>query len=353
VTTERRTLFWIGLGLGLFALLWLLRSILLPFVVGMAIGYFLDPIVARLERLGMPRAAAAGALIAGSFALGALALVLVVPVVVDQATALAERLPDLLAWARDAVLPLVTSVGARFGMGTVPALGEPSAELVQRATSLVTGLAARLLSGGLAIVNVVALLAITPLVAFYLLRDWPKVMAEIDSWLPRQYAETIREQARRIDAVLAGFARGSAVVCLVLGSFYAIALTVAGLDFGLVIGLVAGAVSFVPYLGATFGLGSSVGVALYQFWPDWIRVAIVAAIFFTGQILQDYVLVPRLVGDQVGLHPLWVMFGVLAGGVLFGFAGVLLALPVCAVIGVLVRFAIGRYRESAVYLGDH
>lgn len=349
---ERRTVFLLGLATALLVLLWLLRSILLPFVVGMAIGYFLDPLVGRVERHGVPRAIAAGGLIVGSFALGVLALVLIMPVVVEQTTALAQRIPDLIAWARDLLLPLVNRAAARFGFRPSQSFAQPSVEIVQRVTTLASGLAAGLLSGGLAFVNLLALLAITPLVAFYLLRDWPKVIGEIDSWMPREHIDTIREQARKIDVVLAGFARGSAIVCLFLAAFYAVALSLVGLDFGLVIGLAAGAVSFVPYLGAAFGLTTSVGVAIYQFWPDWLRIAIVAAVFFAGQILQDYVLVPRLVGDQVGLHPLWVMFGVLAGGVLFGFVGVLLAVPACAVIGVLVRFAIGRYRESRVYLGE-
>jgi predicted PurR-regulated permease PerM len=225
-----------------------------------------------------------------------------------------------------------------------------TAELFQRAAGLGTALIARLVEQGLALVNVLSLLALTPLVAFYLLRDWPRVVADVDDWLPRRHAPVIREQARKIDAVLAGFARGAATVCIAQAIFYAVALTLAGLDFGLVIGLTAGAISFVPYLGALVGLVSSVGVAIYQFWPAWPRIALVAGIFFTGQILQDYVLAPRLIGTQIGLHPLWVIFAVLAGGVLFGFVGVLLAVPACAVIAVLVRFAIARYKESALYV---
>jgi predicted PurR-regulated permease PerM len=209
----------------------------------------------------------------------------------------------------------------------------------------------RVLERSMALFNIVALLSITPLVAFYLLRDWPKVVATVDGWLPRRHAETIRAQAREVDRVLAGFARGSATVCLVLAGFYGVSLSLVGLDFGLTIGLVAGAVSFIPYIGTIFGLVSSVGVALFQFWPEWVRVLVVLAIFFSGQLLSDYVLTPRLVGEQVGLHPLWVIFGLFAGGALFGFVGLLIAVPVCAVIGVLARFAVGRYKESPLYLG--
>jgi len=195
------------------------------------------------------------------------------------------------------------------------------------------------------------LLAITPLVAFYLLRDWPKLVAEIDAWLPRQHADTIRAQARAIDVVLAGFARGTAIVCATLALYYATALTILGVESGLVIGLIAGAVSFVPYLGTLGGAAAAVGVAAYQFWPHWGRIVAVFGVFALGQFLNDYVLTPKLVGDKVGLHPLWVLFALFSGGALLGFAGVVIAVPAAAVIGVLARFAIARYRESPLYGG--
>ena len=351
-TVQRSNVFWLSVLLGFGVLLWLLSSILLPFVLGMAIAYFVDPLVDRLERRGISRALASSGIIVGFFLVGGLFLLFLVPALVSQVSGLIQRLPDLVAWARDSVIPLVNGLLPRLGLSRVPSLADTSAELMQRVASVLAGFASGLLTQGLAVVNVFVLLAITPLAAFYLLRDWPKVVAEIDGWLPVEHAETIRTQVRKVDGVLAGFARGSATVCLVQGAFYAIALTLVGLDFGLVIGLTAGAISFVPYLGAGFGFFASVGVALYQFWPDWTRVAVVAGVFFAGQGLQDYVLVPRLVGDQVGLHPLWVIFGVLAGGSLFGFVGMLLAVPACAVIGVLVRFAISQYKESPFYLGD-
>jgi predicted PurR-regulated permease PerM len=348
--TQRRALFWVAFLAVFGLLLWLLSPILLPFVLGMAVGYFLDPFVNRLERMGVSRAVAAGALLVVFFAIVTLVIVLVAPIVVEQATALAQRLPDLAGWVRDSVLPTIDRLARRLGLRTP--LAQPSMEIVQRFAGVLSGFAGGLLSGGLALVNVIALLAITPVVAFYLLRDWPKIIADVDGWLPREYRDTIHEQARRIDAVLAGFARGAALSCLALAAFYAIALSIAGLDFGVLIGIVAGLLSFVPYVGTIVGFTSSVGVALFQFWPDWVWVAVVAAIFVVGQVLQDYVLAPRLIGPQVGLHPLWLIFAVLAGGALFGFLGVLLAVPACAVIGVLVRFAIARYKESPLYRGD-
>ena len=352
MSVQLRTLFWLGLLAGIAAFLWLFSPILLPFVLGLAFAYFVDPLVARLERLGIRRTAASAGIVLGGFAVIVAALLLLVPLLLDQISALAARLPDLVAWAHQGLAPVATRLLERVGAPPDLLPSAPTAEMLQRAASVGSQVLASLLSKGLAVVSLVWLLALTPLVAFYLLRDWPKVVDEVDGWLPRAHAPLIREQLRRIDAVLAGFARGSATVCLFQAAFYAVTLTLAGLDFGLIIGLSAGAISFVPYLGALFGVTTATAVAAYQFWPHWLRVALVPAIFLAGQSIQDYVLTPRLIGHQVGLHPLWVIFGVLAGGRLFGFVGVLLAVPACAVIGVLVRFAVAQYKESDLYVED-
>jgi predicted PurR-regulated permease PerM len=351
VRARQETAFWLGVLGSLGLLLWLLSSVLLPFVVGMAIGYFLDPVVERLTGWGLSRAAAAGLLISASFTVGALALLLVLPPLIEQTLAVAQRLPDLMTAVHEWLRPFLTRTLAGMGTTSGGELAQAWNAFVQRTVSSTAGLFAEVVSQGLALLNVVSLLAVTPLVAFYLLRDWPRIIAEIESWLPQAHAAAIREQARAIDTVLAGFARGAAIVCGVLSVFYAAALSVVGLDFGLVIGFSAGALSFVPYLGFIIGLVSSVGVALYQFWPHWVRVIVVLGIFLAGQVLGDYILTPRLVGERTGLHPLWVIFGVFAGGALFGFVGMLLSVPACAAIGVLARFALARYKESALYLG--
>jgi predicted PurR-regulated permease PerM len=341
--SRREAAFWAAVLAGSLLFLWLFEAILLPFVVGMAIGYFLDPVVERLTRHGISRAVSAGAMIVGAFAIGVTALILLLPVVIQQLTALVQDLPSLLATARERIAALIAPLSGSFA----PPLDEVATQAVEQGSRVVLGV----IGQSLALVNVASLLAITPLVSFYLLRDWPRIVAEIDGWLPRAHAETIRQQARAIDDVLAGFARGAAIVCTLLAMFYAGALTLAGLDFGLVIGLVAGGLSFVPYLGFVVGLLSSVGMAAYQFWPEWIRIAIVLAIFFVGQWGSDYFLTPRLVGKRANVHPLWILFSVFAGGAVFGFVGVLLAVPACAAIGVLVRFAIARYKSSQIYLG--
>lgn len=350
MTGERRMFFWIGL-LAFFVLaLWLLKSILLPFVLGMAIAYFLDPLADRVTRLGLPRGLAAALIIVSFFAVAIVLLLLLLPTVVAQVTALAQAIPQYFASTVELVRPYIQRILRQ--MNTTPTdLSQPLA-FAQSAAGFAGGILNATLERGVALLNSLALLALTPLVAFYLLRDWDKMVDVVDSWLPLDQADAIREQLREIDAVLAGFARGTATVCLFLGAFYAIALSVVGLNFGLTIGLTAGIVSFIPYFGAFFGFVASVGVALFQFWPDWLLIALVGGIFFAGQLLNDYLLVPRLVGDRVGLHPLWVMFGLFAGGVLFGFVGLLIAVPLCAIAGVLTRFAVARYKESPLYLGQ-
>ena len=348
---RRDLAFWAVILGGLLVLLWLLSDVLLPFVLGMAIAYVVDPIVVRLGRRGLSRGAAAGILIAASFLAGIGTLLVVGPIVVEQAGRFVDRLPELLSSLYRAVVPLAERLLERLGggpRGEVPAI---LAEAGRRLEGMVATWVAALFGQSLALVNLVGLLSVTPLVAFYLLRDWPKIVATIDGWLPRGYAPIIRAQAQEADRVLAGFARGAALVCALLGVFYALALTLVGLDFGLLIGLVAGALSFVPFLGTFVGFGSAVGMAIIQFWPDWQRVAVVAAIFLGGNFVADYVVTPRLVGDRIGVHPLWVLFGVFAGGALFGFVGVLIAVPACALIGVVARFAIAQYQASTYYRG--
>jgi len=340
--------FWLGLLAALAIALWLVRSILLPFVLGMAVGYLLHPLVDRLERRGISRAAAAGVMVATTYGLAVFGILLLAPLLARQIINLVTNLPAFAHTAYERLSPPLHRLLATSGTSHVADLATTAA---QRATEFLGSIASGLIGHGLALINLALLLAITPLVAFYLLRDWPKLLAEVDSWLPHEHVDTIRAQARAIDAVLAGFARGTAIVCATLAVYYAIALTVVGLESGLVIGLTAGAVSFVPYLGTLGGASAAVGVAAFQFWPDWRPVALVLGIFAVGQLLNDYVLTPNLVGGKVRLHPLWVLFALLAGGVLLGFVGVVIAVPVSAVIGVLARFAIARYKESAIYRG--
>lgn len=351
MTVQRQAKLWLLMLAGSLFLLWLLSPILLPFVLGMAIAYFLDPVMARLAGVGMSRSIAAGVIIVGFSILVTLVFILLTPTVIEQIVGLVARLPEYFSALFDLGRSLWERALSVLDPEEVNQLKAPLATAVQRGAELLGSFINGVFDRSLKIVNVITLLSVTPLVAYYLLRDWPKVVDTVDSWLPLQHAPVVRTQASAIDNVLAGYVRGVATVCLTLGAFYGLALTAVGLNFGLTIGLVAGAISFIPYVGTFVGLVASVGVAALQFWPDWVMITVVFGVFIAGQILNDYLLTPRLVGDRIGLHPLWVIFALFAGGALFGFVGILLAMPVAAAIGVLARFAIGRYKDSELYLG--
>jgi len=350
VNGRGRAAIWL-IGLGLFGLaLYVLRGVLLPFVAGMAVAYLLDPVADRLERWGLSRTLATATITALFVVVAVGALVVVLPLIQQQLIDFIARLPAYADAVREAVAPMIASLRDRLAPEDVARLNAAFSGLAQRIMGWGLAAVGGVWQSGLAIVNLLSLLFITPIVTFYLLRDWDRIVAHVDSLLPRAHAETIREQFRRIDETLAGFVRGQGLVCLLLGVAYATALTLAGLDFGLIVGLGTGLISFVPYFGAIIGLVVSVGVALIQF-DDMLRVGVVVAIFVAGQILEGNLLTPKLVGERVGLHPVWVIFGALAGGSLFGFLGVLLAVPVTAVIGVLARFATERYMASPLYQG--
>jgi predicted PurR-regulated permease PerM len=348
MTAARQVRFWL-LGFVLFLVaLYLLSAILLPFVAAMAVAYFLDPIVDRVEKAGLSRTLATTVVTAAFAILVIVALLLLVPLLHGQIVDLAEKLPGYLDALRARVLPLLQEIERRVpseGIGQArEALSGQAGSILGWIGQAVGGV----VIGGLALVNVLSLIIITPIVAFYLLRDWDQMVERIDAWLPRGQAAVIREQARLIDRTLAGWVRGQATVCLLLGAFYGIALSIVGLDFGLAVGLMAGLLSFVPFVGTITGFVAGLGIAFAQF-SDWGPIVAVLAVFVVGQMIEGNFLTPKLVGDRVGLHPVWVMFALLAGGALFGFLGVLLALPVAAVIGVLVRFALSRYLASRYY----
>ena len=329
--------------------LWLLHEILLPFVAGMAVAYLLDPVVTRLQRLGVSRLLAA-LLIVGLFVVGfVILIILFVPIMGAQLTAFIENLPNyigrLQALVTDPSRPWLRQVvGEGFREGDI-------GDLVKQGAGWLATFLRSLWSGGQALISIFSLLIVTPVVAFYLLYDWDRMLETIDSWVPRPHRATVHELAHEIDRALAGFVRGQTAVCLILGSFYAVGLSLTGLNFGLLIGLVSGLITFIPYVGSMTGLVLAVGVAIAQFWPAWTPILVVAGIFFVGQFLEGYVLAPKLVGESVGLHPVWLMFALFAFGYLFGFVGLLLAVPLAAAIGVLARFALRRYRESPLYTG--
>jgi len=275
---------------------------------------------------------------------------LLVPLLTEQIVSLARLVPDLVESLRTTVEPFLKELKADIPPEALDKVRENISGIAKNGAKVFTGLLGNLWSGSLAFFNVLSLLVITPVVAFYLLRDWDLIVARIDSWLPRGSATVIREQFHNIDQTLAAFVRGQATVCLVLSMFYGIGLSMIGLKSGLLVGIGAGFISFIPYVGASIGLSIGLAIALFQF-PDLLPIMLVVGVFITGQTAESYVLTPQLVGDRVGLHPVWIIFALLAGGALFGFTGVLIALPVAAVIGVLVRFSVDQYLASPLYTG--
>ena len=347
MTRRERLSFWVALLFAFVLTLFILKSVLVPFAAGMAIAYFLDPLVDRCERLRMSRTAGSAVVLFGFFLAGLGCMLLLVPLVQAQAVLLATSLPGYLERLMAFADPIVGMAMMWLGDGGAQELNLST--IVGKGGAWLISFAGQLLSGGAALANLLSLMVITPIVAFYLLRDWDRIVATVDGWLPRAQAETIREQARIIDETLASFVRGQGSVCIILGGFYAVGLTLAGLDFGIIIGLFSGLISFVPFVGSIFGGVLSIGLAAMQF-ESLTPIAIVAAVFVAGQAIEGNFLTPNLVGDAVGLHPVWVIFALLAGGALFGFLGILIAVPVAAVIGVLIRFGLSRYLASPLHL---
>ena len=353
MTLQRQILFWLAvLGLVILAL-WLLSDILLPFIAGFVLAYFLDPVADWFEAKGFPRLAATLIILGASILVFILMLFLLVPVLSGQITSFATKLPGYITtlnalfneaapqWIKDAITSQTGDLQGSAG------------DLAARAAGWLGTVIGSLLSGGLALVNMLSLLIITPIVAFYMLNDWDRMVEIVDGWLPREHRDTIRQLARDINAAMAGFIRGQSTVCIVLGLFYAFALIGAGLNFGLLIGLAAGLLSFIPYVGSIVGAVLSIGMALVQFWPDWTMIAVVAGIFAIGQFVEGNFLSPNLVGERIGLHPVWLMFSLYAFGYLFGFAGLLVAVPLAAASKVLTRFGLDQYLSSKFYLGSH
>jgi len=349
---ERHVIFWIAALVVFVALLWLLSPVLLPFVVGMAIAYLLDPLAKRLIKRGMSRFVAA-LLILGGFALAfTLLLLLLVPVLTNQLSAFVNNAPGyaqrLQSLVTDPNYPWLKHIVGDNLVGANKSVGD----LMNQATGYLTQFLGSLWTKGQALISIFSLLVITPVVAFYLICDWDGIVSSVDRLIPIPQRDTVRSLFREIDAAISAYVRGQSGVCLILGAYYAVGLTLSGLSFGLLIGVISGLISFIPYVGSLTALVVSLSVAVAQFFPDWTRIIIVGGIVLFGQFLESNVLAPKLVGESVGLHPVWLMFALLAFGYLFGFVGLMLAVPLAATAGVLIRFALRRYFESPLYTGN-
>lgn len=328
----------------------LFSSILTPFVVAAGLAYFLDPAVSRLARIGVRRSVGALLILFAAGIVVALLVLLLYPVIADQAVALAANLPSYIATAQKDFAHLITDLERRIGPGMVSAkLRDIAANQAGTIVSFLGSAASNIIGSGFAVVNVLTLLIITPIVTFYFLRDWPAIVKHVDTWLPRRYEGVMRAQALEVNRILSAWLRGQAICCLVLAVIYAVGLTVIGLDFGLTIGLAAGVLSFIPYVGTLLGGGTSILLSLTQN-PGWAGVINVLIVFGCGQALNDYFIQPRFLGDRVGLPAVWVIFSLFAGAAAFGFLGIMLAVPVTATLGVLARFWLRRYLRSPLYL---
>ncbi|MDT8855303.1 AI-2E family transporter [Paracoccaceae bacterium Fryx2] len=343
---QQQAKYWGVAALAFLVVLWFLGGVILPFIVGGAIAYFLDPLADRLQRAGISRVLATTIISLGMAMVAVLLVLAVIPTLVSQLTALINATPAIFEQLQT------------FLMNRFPELTDETSTI--RKTLLSIGatiqaqglkLANSLLGSALGVINAVVFIVVVPVVSFYLLLDWDHMVAKIDAWLPRDHAPVVRHLASEIDRVLAAFVRGQISVCLVLGTFYSVTLMLAGLQFGIVVGAIAGAITFIPYVGALVGGALAIGLALFQFWGDWLSIGLVALIFAFGQFLEGNIITPRLVGSSVGLHPVWLLFALSAFGTVFGFVGMLVAVPVAASFGVLTRFGIMRYKESLLYRG--
>ena len=334
---------WLLLIIGFVALFWASRSVIGPFIAGFVVAYLLDPPAQRLERSGWPRwLAAATVLVVFVTAIAAIGFASA-PIVQAQVLQLVETMPKLI----ESTLPLAKGLLRHTPMAANS--GEIIANIGNRVVGWLSNSIGTIVAGSLAFVNVVTFVVVSPIVAFYLLRDWPVIVARVESWWPRPQLPVVKALWAQSDAALSGFVRGQSLVCLTLAVFYAVGWSLVGLDYAIILGILAGVLGFVPFLGVIFAVVLSLLIALGQWGLDPFHLGLVAGVFAVGQVLESSVLTPNLIGNRIGLHPVWVLFAVFAGGEVAGLAGVFFAVPVAAVLGVIVRAALAHYRASQFY----
>ena len=351
-SNERHVIGWLLALAALVLVVGLLRSALLPFIIGLAISYMLNPFADWLNDRGMNRSLASLLIVALFSILALLVLIILVPWIAAELRDVALNLPRYIEQARTMVEDAAVRWLGRDALAVRAKIDQGVTELSQQWTASASTVILSVLSGGKAIVDLASVVLITPVVAFYMLNDWPRMLASIDSWLPRDHAETIRRLAHEVNGVLAGFARGQATVCIVLAAVYAIGLSWAGIKFGALIGLVTGLMSFIPFVAFAIGLLIAATVAIVESWPNWVPLAKIASVFALGQVLESAVLSPRIVAGHIKLHPVWIILALFVFGYLFGFVGMLVAVPTAAAIGVMTRFGLQEYLKSPLYRGQ-
>jgi predicted PurR-regulated permease PerM len=343
----RPSTFWIAVAAITLVALYLLHQILLPFVVGAVGAYLLVPIVNRMEAWGFNRSFAtlsivflfAFTLVAGLF--------VIFPLIVGEIRHFIDQFPKYIIKIQS-IITDASGPWLRNIFGQELNFEKSSADLVSHIDSSWLDKTLRsMLSGGLAVLSLFSLIVVAPVVSIYMIIDWNRMTSTIESWLPPAYRADVHGLAREIDDTISGFVRGQLLICFILATFYVISLTALGLHHALILGLAAGFISFVPYIGAATGLVLSTCVALVQFWPNWSLVALVGSIFVVGETIADYVLSPRIIGRRVKLNPVWLIFALSAFGWLFGLVGMLVAVPVAAALGVVLRFGFARSQKVA------
>lgn len=347
---NKNWIFWIALLVIFASLVYILRSVLLPFVVGIIIGYLLDPLATRLEKLKINRTLATCLVLLLVAVILIPALVALVHMIDEQLALFISAVPKYMESLSQKMEPVINNLQDRFPNLNREKLREYLRGNMSNTLKVIGSLLRRVISGSYALFSILSLVLITPIVTFYMLRDWNAFTKKVDSLLPKAYKKEIRTQAKEIDKIISSFIRGQLSVCVLLGTFYGIGLSFVGLDLGLLVGFIAGIISFIPYVGSIVGFITAMAIAFAQF-TDWVPIAQVVGVFAVGQFIEGNFLTPKLVGDSIGLHPVWVMFALLAGGVLLGFLGLMIAVPLAAVIGVLARFAISKYKQSSLYKG--
>lgn len=344
---KKQTIFWIVITCILFFAIYTLSPVLMPFVAGMILAYLLDPLVDRVEKIGIRRSFSTFFVLTIFFVCSVGSSLLLLPVILNQLSNLTSFLPTLISNLEPFIRQARSLVDNAIKADNNNQLPLPVADILNWAGGFLT----EIISSSLAFANLLSLIIITPIVAFYLLRDWDLIINKVKSWMPIAQKVRIVEQVSKVDRSLSALVRGQGTVCLILALYYSVSLTAVGLQFGILIGIFSGIVSFIPFVGAILGAIFSIGFSIIQF-DTYTPIFFVAGIFLVGQVVEGNFLTPKLIGEAVGLHPVWVIFALLTGATLFGFLGVLLALPIAVVVAVLIRFSLSSYLESEIYSGE-
>ncbi len=350
MTARNKIIFWLAAFAAFIAFIVIFKPVLLPFVLGLIVAYLLNPLVRKFKAIKISRGTASLIILLGFLLFLTLLLAISAPLLYRQLLQLADDLPGYIDSLWNTVQPVSSQILNRLGINTNTDVQSLLQGNTDTAVDVAKKLAGGLASGGQAIFNVFFVLTVMPIVAYFVMREWETITNFVEDLLPRDQKQTIMDLLKQIDGKISGFIRGQISVAFILGVAYAIALTIAGLKYGFLIGLTAGFISIIPMVGSTLGLVVSITVAWFQT-GELGYVAIIGAIFLVGQLIEGNILSPKIVGDSVGMHPLWVFFALLAGGALFGLLGMLIAVPVAAAAGVLIAFGIKQYKSSSLYKG--